>query len=60
MPDSSSGRHTFVITVDGTNYAVELDGEQLAAEVPLFSAEGHVGFTTTQRIVTYSEIVVEK
>jgi len=50
--------HTLEITANGTTYAIFLDGELMAAEVPLFSPHGHIGLTASQSAVAFERIEV--
>lgn len=50
--------HTLEISADATTYAIFLDGELIAEEVPLFSPRGHIGLTASQSVVAFTAMEV--
>lgn len=58
LPQTTS--HTLAVSVSDESYAVNLDGVELAAGIPLYAplASGYVGLTASQSVVTFDNFNV--
>jgi hypothetical protein len=53
-----AGPHTIGVDSGTDTYAVYLDGQQVASELPLFSKEGHIGLITTKSTAAFGPIQI--
>ena len=53
-----TGEHLLEITSTETTYAITLDGQMLAQDVPLQTSAGHIGLTSSQSAVAFDDVTI--